>query len=65
MPAAARHDVVERLALDVLHGVEGRAVVLAGAEEADDVGVLELLEDCRLRARSGPGAFVAAAGRAT
>ena len=47
-PAAPLQDFQQRLALDVLHRVVRQLLVLAVAEEADDVGVLELLEDFRL-----------------
>src|SRR5262249_19325618 len=43
--AAAFEDDVERLALDVLHDEEGSLLVPAGADQADDIRVLELLED--------------------
>ena len=43
--AAAGQHAVERLAVDVLHRVIARALELADAEQADDVGVVELLED--------------------
>ena len=62
--AAAGHDVVERFALDVLHGVVARALELAAGVEPDDVGVVELLEDVglALEARDGAGVVVAESG---
>ena len=55
--AAAGHDVVERFALDVLHGVVARALELADAEEADDVGMVELLEDVGLALEARDGSW--------
>ena len=40
-PAEFGDDLVEPLAADELHGVEVRAVVLADAEDRDDVGVVQ------------------------
>ena len=47
-PAVAADAVLERLALDVLEDDERRAVVLAGVDDADDVGVVELRDGPRL-----------------
>ena len=63
-PAAAGHDMVERFAFDVLHGVVARALELAARVEPDDVGVVELFEDVglALEARDGAGVVVAESG---
>ena len=57
--AAAFEDDVERLALDVLHDEEGRLLVVAGADQADDVRVLELLEDAGFAFEPLDGRFIA------
>ena len=52
-------DLVQGPAVHVLHGEERRALVLAGGEVADDVRVLELLEDVVLALEPGHGLVVA------
>ena len=39
------HDPVERLAFDIFHREKRRSFVSAAREQADDVGMLQLLED--------------------
>src|SRR5205823_5907343 len=60
--AAAGEDVVDRLAVDVLHGVVRGAVVAADAEQAHDVRMIELLEDGGFTVEAGGGAVAAEAG---
>src|SRR5262249_43994136 len=43
---------------DVLHGVVGGALRAAGAEEAHDVRVAELLEDAGFALEAGQGGFI-------
>src|SRR5262249_3146866 len=42
----------------VLHGVVARAVVLVGVEQANDIGMVELLEDVHLAAKAVDGLLV-------
>src|SRR5260370_29192036 len=53
------HDVVQRLAFDVLHGIVRGAMVLAGDVEADDVAMVKLLENFGLAFETRQGCFVA------
>jgi len=54
-PAAAEQQVIERFAFDVLHRVERRVLQAAAGVQADDVGMLELLEDVGLALETGLG----------
>ena len=56
-PAPAAEPVLQRLALDELHGEKRSALVPAGGVEADDIGVLELFEDGGLALEAGLGTF--------
>ena len=62
--AAPAHHLIERFAVDKLHGEITHALILAGAVEADDVGMIHLLEngDLTLETIEGDGIGRADAG---